>query len=115
MGDVNTRPGAGAAPPPFSAEQIFDPNSPYARMRGTLKPDAKLRGFFHHLAVQQKAKRSLSFAAKSAAGPGRATAGVVVSSAAPGEAVDADVWPELVPFGDRGRLLLSFRIRDARA
>jgi len=111
MGDVKSTPGPGARP--FSAEQLFEPTSPYGRMRGTLKPDAKLRGFFHYLAVQQKAKRAepLRFSAKT----GKPTASMVVSSAAPEEQLDADVWPELVPFGDRGRLLLSFRIRDARA
>jgi hypothetical protein len=114
MGDVNTSPGLGAARP-FSAEQLFEPHSPYGRMRGSLKPDAKLRGFFHYLAVQQKAKRAEPVALRFSARTGKPTASMVVSSSAPEHSLDADVWPELVPFGDRGRLLLSFRIRDRRA
>lgn len=116
MGDpISTlRPGGAR---PFSAEQLFDPHSPYGRMRGSLKPEAKLRGFFHYLAVLQKAKRAesrpLKFAADVRGKP--PTASLVVTTAAPGEALDADLWLDLVPFGDRGRLLLSFRIRDRKA
>jgi hypothetical protein len=115
MGDsFSLRSPAGARP--FSADQLFDPQSPYGRMRGSLKPEAKLRGFFHYLAVQQKAKRAeggpLAFAAKTGKAP---TANLVVSTAAPEQPLDADLWLDLVPFGGRGRLLLSFRIRDRKA
>jgi hypothetical protein len=108
-------PGSGGARP-FSADQLFDPQSPYGRMRGSLKPDAKMRGFFHYLAVMQKAKRAefrpLAFAARTGKAP---TATLVVSSANPDAALDADLWLDLVPFAGRGRLLLSFRIRDESA
>src|SRR5262245_8775945 len=114
MGDVH-KTGQGAARS-FSAVQIFEPESPYERMRGTLKPDAKLRGFFHYLAVLQKAKRAdpgpLAFGARTGKAP---TASVVVSAADPERALDADLWLDLLPFGGRGRLLLSFRIRDRKA
>jgi hypothetical protein len=115
MGDVSTS-GLGGAQP-FTADQLFDPRSPYGRLRGSLKPEAKLRGFFHHLAVSQKAKRvegrPLAFAAKTGKAP--APLPQVVSCAKPEQTLDADLWLELVPFGGRARLLLSFRIRDRAA
>jgi hypothetical protein len=118
MGDSNTRGAAVGGPPAvtFRAEQLFDPRSAYGRMRASLLPDAKMRGFFHHLAVQQKAKRDerrpLAFAAKTGKVP---TFNLVVSSADTQRRLDADVWLDLAAFGARSRLTLSFRIRDSQA
>ena len=80
-----------------------------------MKPEAKLRGFFHYLAVQQKAKRAeprpLAIAAKSKT---VSTANLVVGICAAHE-LRADVWLELRPFGKQRRLALSFRVTDADA
>jgi hypothetical protein len=70
--------------------------------------------------VAQKARRGEAASHKFAADPGRigkapSPLPQVVSCAAPDETLDADLWLELVPFGGRGRLLLSFRIRDKAA
>ena len=114
MGDVSTS-GPGAARP-FTAGQLFDPDSPYGRLRGSLKPEAKLRGFFHHLAVTQKAKRgearSRAFAADTERAGKAVLLPLVVSAADPQRPLDAELWLDLLPFGGRGRMLLSFRLRQ---
>lgn len=112
MGDAAVTLGA-EANRPFSAEQIFDTRSIYGRMRGSLKPEAKLRGFFHSLAVAQKDKQFFS-EARPARGRSKPPESVelVVMSGAPDEAVNVDLTLELTGGAGRGRMLLLFRIKD---
>jgi hypothetical protein len=104
----------------FSAGQLFDPQSTYGRMRASMKPEAKLRGFFHHQAVL----------AKQRAGSGRRTDGepslcpawppgvrtlyLAITTADPGRELPVEPWPEQAGrSASKRQLLLAFRLRDA--
>jgi hypothetical protein len=54
MGDVFVPPTGSPANRPFAAGQVFDAQSVYGRMRASMRPEAKMRGFLHYLAVQAK-------------------------------------------------------------
>lgn len=107
MGDVHQTPSS-PANQPFSAGQLFDPASPYGRMRASMKPEAKLRGFFHYLAVQAKGQDRKASSSKSR--PLRLTH-LVVAATQPGQELAAELRPEMADrFGGKRQLLLSFHL-----
>jgi hypothetical protein len=109
MGDVHQTPSS-PANQPFSAGQLFDPASPYGRMRASMKPEAKLRGFFHYLAVQAKAQDRKPAATRSR---NLRVVHLVVGAAEPGQELAAELRPEMADrFGGKRQLLLSFHLED---
>lgn len=112
MGESSVTGGPGR---PFSAEQLFDDRSDYGRLRAGMKPEAKLRGFFHYLAVLQKNRTnelpSDAFAARTSTA--RNTPNLVINAGSPDSTLESDVMVRLMPsFGGRGRLVLDFRVKD---
>src|SRR5262249_35096756 len=106
----------------FSAGELFDPQSTYGRMRASMKPGAKLRGFFHYQAVlaKQRARNSSDrrLEGESPLCPawpaGVRVLHLAIGTADPGRELPVEVWPELTGrSGSTRRLLLSFRFRDA--
>lgn len=113
MGDVSLAPGA-EANRPFSADQLFDSRSVYGRMRASLKPEAKLRGFFHCLAVAKAKQGDPPHPPRARTKP-PGVAELIVRSTAPEQGLDADLSLDLAPGAGGGRLLVSFRIKDRAA
>jgi hypothetical protein len=114
MGDSFVPPGV-PANIPFSARHVFDPRSIYFRMRASMKPEAKLRGFFHYLAVLHKRDEP------SPGAPGRMTSmarsnsppRVVLSATNPESVLDADVALDLPRgVGNTRRLTIEFQLSN---
>jgi hypothetical protein len=109
MGDMTFSAGGNRS---FSAEQLFDGESEYSRMHASMKPEAKMRGFFHYLAVLQKAKLARSRPVAIAATKLNSVS-LVVAAGNPDEALDADCTLELAPgFGGQSRLVATCRLAD---
>jgi hypothetical protein len=102
---------------PFSAGQLFDAQSVYSRMRASLKPDAKLQGFFHYLAVQAK-NRARDEVSRPPGSAGRTRelqlAPLVLAADDPDQELPAQLWSELADrFGGKRFLQMSFQLKDA--
>jgi hypothetical protein len=85
-------------------------------MRASMKPGAKLRGFFHYLAVlarDQARSESCEPVLLRAKTRNVGDAHLVVGAADPGRDLPADVWSDLADrCGGKRHLVLSFQLRD---
>ncbi len=97
---------------PFWAGQLFDAHSAYSRMRASMKPEAKLQGFFHYLAVQARDRHAPEPRRAPPPPPGAAVHLVLAVDDAERE-LSAEVRPELVDRDGKRSLQLSCRLTDA--
>jgi len=83
----------------FWAGHVFDPQSPYSRMRASMKPEAKMRGFFHYLAVliknQSRAEGSREPILLRARTRNLRLSYLAVETTNPDQELPVEVWPEL--------------------
>jgi hypothetical protein len=91
--------------PPFA---LFDPRSAVSRLRRSVRPDDKLRGYFHWLTAQQEEAGRAAVGLRAAAAD--AGARLVVRADRPDEALPAEVWVKVLPFGAEPVLKLTFQL-----